>query len=457
MNPHILALDPILSDADSYGQTRNDYRATNAAYFAGVLKLAAETNEEAATFCDLLQKVLNDLSAPGTGYADPYFSSVFMSWINGLNRGLDWITAGAGGECLQFFCDTDAFLKDLSLEYPSYQPAAHHYATIDDTIYIIPAQFMMHSPRMGQRLVECIPEIQDPELFTSVGEAELQKIKEHIEAALRLIYELSEHAYKLLQQNVHTIYVGLYEFRKNSFGTRVDYPGSIIAGISRERLEQNDTIATAVELYHEHCHLKLSLFCYAKKMDLPKTFDLISPFKNENRDFETALHTVYTLSIECHLRLKLLDKIHDPAGRERAIAFLAAVGYRLEIFRESLAAHECMNAADAFQKVLPMSAQVLREAFAVVEASPLAHVHLQEKQHIRERHIWDTGQFLSRGIAVRDPHLSDVQTTGHITTYTYNGQTYQATRRQRRVTRGDYGAHIEKALKQRKAKSTTPA
>ncbi|TDH18036.1 hypothetical protein EXU57_24490 [Segetibacter sp. 3557_3] len=447
MNADILSFDPILSDHKVYDEVRKDYKAIYSASYSNILYAASQTDPGIAQFCNLLANALEDLSAPLSFGADPYFSSVFMSWINGLKRGLDWVSLGAEVECMKFFSDSEAFLKDLSLEYPAYLTGHrnHFNVNIDDTINIIPVQFLLESPRMGGRVSDCLPEISSPGLFTKADEKLLDGIKDHIQQALKLIYELSPKAYEIFKKNIHSIYVGLYEFNKNSFGTRKDYPGIVIAGLSRNRIDKGDFASTAAELYHEHCHIKLCLFCEAKNIALPTDLNLVSPFKNEIRDFETALHTVYTITIECYLRLLLLRK-QSISEQNVSLSYLAAVGFRLEIFQEILANTSAVSICEEFTKVISLSGFVLSQISDTLKSLPksVIQAHKTEKLRVMKRHIWDIGQFLCRGLSVYDPHVSRISLGENSINYYYKGVAYNSGIEKRKITRGDYGSYTQK-------------
>ena len=191
-------------------------------------------------------------------------------------------------------------------------------------------------------------------------------------------------------------------------GTRSDCPGTVIVGLSEERLRRDDIVFTASQLFHEHGHLKLSLYLSANRIELSGEPVFVSPFKNEARELETILHTAYTIGLECMVRLALaVDEEGDQ--RERTLAYLAAVAARLELTAEAGALGLRVEDPAPLHAIPSLALEAVNRVRAALRDLPEAsqEAHEAERRRVLDRHGWDVGQFLIRGVDVRDPGLED--------------------------------------------------
>ena len=445
--PIPLSQDPILFDLDVYGRARNKNRAIMEAYYEEVITRVSQFDGAPRRVCRFLTELIEAASSTHNDLCrvDPFYSTIIRSWIDGLKRGLDAVDIGADPSFLDFFSDLPALQRDLSIEYMDLitQHPVPNSTTIGESMRIVPVATIAESPRLAVRVRDCLPNFPDLERYRPVGETEIHVIS-HIRRALDLLREIDPDAYLGFTSNVHTIFVAVLRSRKTSMGSRDNLPGSIIAGFSENRLIDDDIAFTASQLYHEHCHLKLSLFLRANGIRLPKAETLISPFKNENRNIECILQTLYTIAIELQIRMGMLPA-YEAKARARAIAYLAAVCYRLELTQAIFEAHPQSSLREEFIRINGVAKSVIADVLAEVDKVSPAYrkAHALECERAIERHAWDIGQFLCRGIDVDDPGLELVAKRDSEVEYVFRGKAWIARIEPARVSPGDYGATLE--------------
>ncbi|MDQ3803788.1 MAG: hypothetical protein M3416_08190 [Acidobacteriota bacterium] len=453
--PHIahglLAQDPVLHDLQIYDEFRRRNARKLRRRFKETLLQAASLEPSVAPFCQHLERLLPEVEALSRkeGAIDPYFSTIFRLWMVALERGLDWVQCGVAPAFLGYFADLPAMEKDLATEYPHLAGKAgtHPVRLVGETIRLIPVDAVADSPRFSGRIQECLPGYPDEEVYGAVDEAALDVMHDHLELSLKHLRELDRVAYLGLKRNIHTIYVALMKTGKKSFGSRYDCPGSLIAAFPEQRLREGDTYITASQFYHEHCHTKLSLYCQVLEPDLPPDSVYISSFKNENRTMECILHTIYPITMECAIRLALLP-FYDESMRQRAVAYLAAVGFRLRLISDIFSSDPISGSASEFKQIKELCAVVLALIEAEIQTCPphIRKAHRQELGRVLKRHAWDIGQFLCRNVEVKDPGLSEVTKGDGRAQFTFQGKRYTASLKPGRPSFGNYGYYIESML-----------
>lgn len=448
--------DPILYQPEEYRRARGLSRTRTAVRFNAIRSEIERCYPGAVSFSRYLGERTEELLAGYTSGcacgADPYFSSALSAWYEGLARGLEWVRLGARPEVLDYFTNRKGLESDLQAEYGTCSQVS---PPIDDdnACRIVPVEVLLSSPRLSQRVQECLPNFPDNTIYVSPLGVASEQVQSHLARAINLIKKVDQSAAKIFNENVHTIFVAIVRGTKTSLGSRFDLPGTLIAGFSQRRLAEDDTASTAAQLYHEHCHIKLSLYTSAYEAALPTDQVFVSPFKNDVRDMMTLLHTAYTISIECLFRLELLS--HRTGSEQhmtsshvlRTLAYLSAVGSRLKLTTEIVASNLGEDSADAFRRVPSLASRTLELLNARLQELPAAilRAHASEEREVLERHAWDIGQFLCRGVSVRDPHLSAVDDRAGLH-FQFQGSAYSASLETPRESYGDYGSYIEQFL-----------
>jgi hypothetical protein len=196
---------------------------------------------------------------------------------------------------------------------------------------------------------------------------------------------------------------------------------------------------------HEHCHSKLSLLLRVANPALPVDSVYVSPFKNAPRNLEAVLHTVYPISMECAFRLALLDR-YAGSNRERALAVPAAMTFRLRVVLDTLALETAKDSARGaiVASIRAFAADVVSAVSDEMQRCPPAvrRAHERERQRVVDRHAWDIGQALARGIAVKDGGLSDVDVVRGRARFRFMGRRYEANAATPKPHRGGYGSHL---------------
>lgn len=436
------SIDPILYGAAPYGEACSRISRARAAYFADTLAKARVAWSGAAGFCEAAHRSIEALS-DGTDIArGPYRSSVLNAWIDRVNSALKWIELGADPAVLQYSTDANRFQIDLEHEFgPGFEAAR----TISSAPRWVDAAVLAQSPVLSQRLADCLPGCPGPAYRPPEPQLDRQ-VRRHVDAAIERLSQFDAQAAADLRVNAHTIYGAVIRGVKNSMGTRFDLPGTVMVGLSEERLADDDLAFTASQLYHEHAHLKLSLYFDTLAWSVPSQIEFISPFKNDMRELGTMLHTTYTLSLECLLRLRMVQRESDSV-RLKALAYLAAVGIRLQLCAQITGAGLALDAPQPLRAIVQLAALATDAIQAAISELPSAirRAHDEEAARVRARHAWDVGQFLLRGLRVCDPALSRVSIRDGTVEYWMNSTRHQARIEPARPSVGDYGRYAIEA------------
>lgn len=445
----LVSRDPLLFNPPAYRRLRalnyNKYRKQ----YPAIIKKARRAEKRVRSFCDYLETSLHEAERAwqkGLGI-DPYYSTVFRIWFSSLERWLGWIDAGADSELLLHLVDNEALRRDLSLEYPAIWPRGRgsgiRSKIVGHSLKIVPVDAMAESPRLSSRVQQCLPQYPDPNRYLTLGNSEFEKVCAHFKEALAHLRRLNRPAFECLKENIHTIYVAITKKGSYSFGSRADCPGSVIAASTLERLELDDTICTAAQLYHEHCHHKLALYCDVLNPRLPPDSVYVSSFKNQDRDIESMLHTLYPITMECAIWLDSLSQYSGKA-RDRAISYLIAMGCRLQLVADIVRSDKASQDYADFRQVVALANDVLARIDQEYDncIPRLKQAHRREKQKVLARHAWDIGQLLCRGIKVKDPSLERVSRTPEGFSYWFRGKYYTALPKPPRISQGNYGTYI---------------
>lgn len=440
--------DPFLFDPVHYAQAREKNRALIKPYFEYTLQRASRFAGFVREFCDFLGPYIEQANARPCR-VDPYYSTILRTWIDGLQRGLEAVDIGGDPSFLDFFVNLPALKADLACEFPELAEGDAIMPTveIEGAVHIVPAHAIADSPRLSQRVRDCLPCFPNAGIYCGMEESVLLELSDHLRRALDLIRQLDPVAYKGFLANTHTIFVALFKTKKNSLSTRYNLPGSMVVGLSRHRLREDDIAFTASQIYHEHCHNKLSLFLTANQIELPGDETMISPVKNENRGLETILQTLYSLTIELQVRMALLSA-YRAKERARAVAYLAAICYRLDLALAIFAAHPESSKREEFIRITQLARTVIAQVLREVEQGHGRHRKANTMEHTRvlQRHAWDIGQFLCRGFEITDPALRVIAKNEDRVEYIFNGNRYHAHPEPSQPSPGNYGGYIEAVL-----------
>jgi len=226
--------------------------------------------------------------------------------------------------------------------------------------------------------------------------------------------------YRSFKDSIHSICLMLHD--QTSTSSRSYWPGSIVIGLSNKALQCDDVPFTASLLYHEHAHNKLALYFYARPPGLDPAEQYVSPFKNCCRSADVILHQLYPITIECVVRLSLMRS----GGRDITVALehLAATTCRLELLIGLLPLIEANADCRAMVNRLHVLAQAVVGTVdqLVAAAGPeLGRRCAADRARVNERHVWDIGQCLVRGAAVRDPGLESWRPQDGGVKYVYRG------------------------------------
>ncbi|MFD0599377.1 hypothetical protein ACFQZ4_49535 [Catellatospora coxensis] len=318
--------DPVLSDRAAYDTARSRHAEGRKASYADVLDRCDALCPASAGFTRTVRSVMDRLDQHGI---DPYYVTSIRAWVDALARGLRWVDASASPELLGYYTEETALLADLHAELPDvFPPAGIAHRRTADGMRVVPVEAVASSPRMAARVQECLPGF--PQGRLPMGPADLDRVAAHIDRALDLLKSHDQDAYAILLDNLHTVFVTVHPGFRVSMGTRLDCPATAIVGLSQERLDSDDVAATAAQLFHENCHVKLALYLATERPDLSADVRFLSAFKNDLRDMETMLHTTYTIALECLVRVAL-TRDEPEVARPRTLAYLAALGARLKL------------------------------------------------------------------------------------------------------------------------------
>lgn len=413
--------DPVLFQSASYWEHRRRARELRAQWYADVLGRARRLRDD-----PLFAAMQARLAAPQkVGGPDLFFSRTFSAWVGALEGALYKIERGLDPICLDLYFDSDAFERDLATEYPhladpGQENAAIPFALLHDSVAVVPCHELARSTRMAPGVQPTFPKVNfAKEPFDRLA---FERGVRHLDESLTALRKTSEAAYRNFKENVHSVCLHMLEEGETSTSSRASWPGTVVIGLSRQHLERNDVPFTASLLYHEHAHNKLALYLYAEPSGLDPAEHFMSPFKNTCRSAEVILHQTYPITIECAVRLALID----PASADASLALghLAATAFRMEILIGFLplieANPECRAVVD---KLAALAQTVLSLIHRLTStANPdLARGWELERERVNQRHVWDIGQSLVRGISVRDPGLDSWRRDGEGVSYVYRG------------------------------------
>ena len=372
---------------------------------------------------------------------DPFHSTVVGVWVGALSRALLWLDSGCDTAFLDFFDDVPLFRRELAIERPEEFSSGN---LIHDSVRVVPVNRISDSARFRDRIQDCLPDFPSEAKYEEPDEQRFEEVVDHLDNAIAIFRELHPVAYEGFRNNIHTIYVAVLHSDNSSLGSRKDCYGSIIAGLSRRLIDERDYAFTASQLYHEHCHNKLVLYFDLRESALPTEAVYVSPFKNALRDVETIVHTVFPISMEC---ITLYDLLHHYEGTDwqRTFAYLVAVGYRLEIIRKHISLFPDIGETPLLEGLQELSRGIVdRIGQRLDECDPdIVRQHALERERVHDRHAWDIGQFLCRGVDVRDQELSGVSFGDNAVTYSYADTELTACQEPARISQGNYGSYIE--------------
>ena len=388
--------DPVLFESASYWEHRRRAREVRARWYADVLDRARRLTDD-----PLFAAMQARLAAPPqAGAPDLFFSRTFSAWVGALEGALLKIERGLDPICLDLYFDGDTFERDLATEYPhlvgqGLEHASVPFALVHDSVAVVPCHELARSTRMVAGVQPTFPKVNfAKEPFDRLA---FERGVRHLDESLTALRQTSEAAYRNFKENIHSVCLHMLEDGETSTSSRATWPGTIVIGLSRQHLERNDVPFTASLLYHEHAHNKLALYVYAKPSGLDPAEHFVSPFKNTCRSAEVILHQTYPITIECAVRLALLD-----TGRSDPLALghLAATAFRMEILVGFLplieANAECRAVVD---KLAGLARTVLTSIHRLTStADPdLSRRWELEKARVHERHVWDIGNPSSEG------------------------------------------------------------
>jgi hypothetical protein len=413
-----LAEDPVLFDSASYWECRRRAREIRARSYADVLERARRLSDD--PLFDAMQALL--AARQEVGGPDLVFGRTFSAWIAALERALHRVQRGLDPICLEIDFDGEAFERDLAAEYPHLGLAkvSVPFEIVDGTVAVVPVHELARSPHISFGVRPTFPDIDWAN--TPFDRRAFDRGVRHIGDSLAALRKLSAGAYRSFKENVHSIGLHVLADDETSTSSRASWPGCMMMGLSREHLERDDVPFAASLLYHEHAHNKLALYLFAQPAGLDPAEQFVSPFKNTCRSAEVILHQIYPITMECAVRLALVGA----GGREvtRALDHLAATAVRMELLVGFL---PLIAAGAGCQATVDKLAAVTRAVLAeigrrVSTAAPeLARRWALEQARVNERHVWDIGQSLVRGAAVRDPGLDSWRRDGERVSYVYRG------------------------------------
>jgi hypothetical protein len=410
--------DPVLFESASYWECRHHAREIRARWYADILDRARRLSDN--PLFDAMQARLaarQEVSGP-----DLFFSRTLSAWIGALEGALWKVEHGLDPICLDIYFDGDAFERDLAAEYPHRGLAnvSVPFELLDGSVAVVPVHELARSPRLIAGVRPTFPNVDWGK--TPFDRHAFELGVRHVDASLAALRKISEAAYRSFKENVHSVGLHVLPDDETSTSSRASWPGCIIIGLSRKHLERNDVPFTASLLYHEHAHNKLALYLYAQPAGLDPAEQFVSPFKNTCRSADTILHQIYPITMECAVRLALMGS----GGRDvtQALDHLAATAFRMELLVGFL---PLIAAGAECQVIVDKLAVLSRNVFAAIDrlvttaAPELARRWVLEQARVHERHVWDIGQSLVRGAAVRDPGLDSWRRDGERVRYVYRG------------------------------------
>ncbi len=381
----------------------------------------------------------------GSVSTDPYRSSVLAAWMGGLARSLEWQAGGSDAQIVRRYLRTDLIAADLELER---QPARR----LSCGIGLVRIESLGQSRAMQALLRQSMPDYPGPD-DPVTGEAELDRIADHLEKAFALIAELDVYGYQRLVAGLHTLHVGVRLDRPSSFSSSNELPGSAMIALSRERLRDGDHAATAAQLLHEAGHVLLGFYTTSAAASLPGEFRYISPYENDLQTLESILHTAYAIPWECAFRMACLSAEVDPEHRALKTAFIIAYAARqiplIDIARkgiERLGGDVLLDLPD-IAAIPSWSGRILFLVSQLLAEEPNAHrqAHLAERQRVLDRQAWNIGQVLLRGKEPIDPRMGqrEIDDSGDNVCLWYDGRFHVITKAADHEMSKDYGRCAE--------------
>jgi hypothetical protein len=410
--------DPVLFESASYRECRRRAREIRARWYADILGRARRLRDD--PLFDAMQALL--VAQQEVGGPDHYFSRTFSAWIGALEGALLKIERGLDPIYLDIYFDGEAFERDLATEYPHQGLAKDSvpFELLDGSVAVVPVHELARSLHLIAGVRPTFPNVDWAN--TPFDRRAFELGVRHLDESLAALRKLSEAAYRNFKDNVHSVGLHVLANGETSTSSRASWPGCIMMGLSRKHLERNDVPFTASLLYHEHAHNKLALYLYAQPAGLDPAEQFVSPFKNTCRSAEVILHQIYPITMECGIRLALMGS----AGRDvtQALDHLAATAFRMELLVDFLpliaASAECRAIVDKLA-VLTRIVLTATDRLVSTAAPELARRWALEQARVNERHVWDIGQSLVRGAAVRDPGLDSWRRDGEAVSYVYRG------------------------------------
>jgi hypothetical protein len=424
--------DPVLFDSAAYRECRRRAGEIRARWYADVLSRARRLTDD--PLFDAMQTMLS--AQQEAGGPDLYFSRTFEVWIGALDVALQKVERGLDPIYLDIHFDGEAFQRDLAAEYPHHGLAkvAVPFELLHGSIAAVPVHELARSSYLIAGVQRIFPDVDWAQ--TAFDRRAFELGVRHLDDSLAALRKISEGAYRSFKENVHSIGVHVLASNATSTSTAASWPGSIMMGLSRQHLERNDVPFTASLLYHEHAHNKLALYLYAQPAGLDPAEQFVSPFKNTCRSAEVILHQIYPITMECALRLALTGSPPN-GGAVRSSSLdvtpvldhLAATAFRMELLVGFLSLIAASAECRAIVDKLAVLAQIVLAAIDrhVSTAAPeLARRWALERERVHQRHVWDIGQSLVRGLAVRDPGLDSWRLDGEGVKYIYRGVEHTA-------------------------------
>jgi hypothetical protein len=417
----LVARDPVLFDRDGYQEVRRKNHQERRAAYLEILARARKLRDR-PLFARLEEMLAS--SRPGVA-PDLAYSRTFSAWLGGLERELQAVGGGRSAECLDSYAEQEAFDRDLATEFPhlGLVKLSVPHEIIAGSIAVVPLGALMPSRRVGSRLRWVVFKHIDwdgPDAAQDRGA--FRRGVRQVEDSLLALRARSPRAYENFGESVQSIPLFMVSSDADvKASSSADQPGTVIMTVSDGMLERRDYPYTASLLYHEHAHNKLALYLQAAALPLPRERVFVTPFQNEMRDALMMIHQVYPIAMECAARLVMID---EGARLSRVVEQMAATASRLAIVADLLPYIDGGPSCRATVRQLEGFARlVLGEIRALVEASdPEVRRRCQvEDGRVGSRRAWDVGQFLARGLDVRDPGLEGWARRGDQIHYIYRG------------------------------------
>ncbi|MFB9948243.1 HEXXH motif-containing putative peptide modification protein [Rhizobium puerariae] len=386
---------------------------------------------------------------PGPGIlpvkCDPYRSSALAAWMDGLQLGLEWLAHGANAHVLDHYLRPDLVAGDLATERRPDRQLACGMGLVD-------INRLMGSRVMPRCVARSLPDYLGRD-YLRPGEADLDRIADHLDKALALAAEVDPKGCDLLVASLHTLHVGLRHDPSGCLYSFNGLPGSLVVVFSTERLDDGDHAATAAQLLHEAGHILLGLNVTSAAAPLPGEFQYVAPDKNDLQTLESILHTAYTIPWECAVRMACLPfrARSEQCARETAliIAYAARQIPLIDIAREGIGrlGGDVLPDLRDIAAIPSWSAGILALVDRLLEHEPPARrqAHYAERQRVLDHQAWATGQMLLRGKQPVDPRLGrrELDRSSRALSLWYDGRLHVMRRAGCQPGVKDYGRHIQ--------------